>query len=233
MKRLFLFITLVAALYLNSNSAAAEPLEINFAMTPTMLQDSAYEAFSDDLSHLRVGVDIRFEVANIDGFKLLPLIGWRIATDSGYPYQVLDTELLLNDLFIGLRIRKGILPWLGVFLEAQGGLAWVDIQAQTGMYENGPLALRQDYEDNHLTWAAGGHAGLDLQIPKSWLRKRNVHKFGFAGELSAGYLRKGSIDVDPKLESGPDNAITATSQPWGNVNLSGWTIQFAISFRFF
>ncbi len=234
MKRLCCFFSLVAALLLNLNSAAAEPLEVNMALTPTVLQDAAYEAFSeDDLSALRMGVDLRFEVANLDGFKLLPLLGWRIATDEGYPYQASNTELLLNDLFLGLRVRKGILSWLGVFVEAQGGLTWVDIEAKSDMEMHGALAQRQDYKDSQLTWAAGGHAGIELQIPKSWLRKRNVKKFNFGGELSAGYIRRGDIDFHPKLEQGPQNAIQANTQPWGNLNTSGWTIQIAANFRFF
>ncbi|MCP4679430.1 MAG: hypothetical protein GY854_28865 [Deltaproteobacteria bacterium] len=236
MKRSILMTIFAATLFL-ANPALAERLELGFALTPTVMQDVGYEAFSSsDLRALRLGIDIRSEVASLGGFKIIPLIGYRAAFDSGSPYNVIDTDLALHDLYGGLRVRKGITSWFGAFLEFSGGILFADLggaQSEEDAFEYGDLGARQSYDDLKYTWSAAGLAGLEFQLPKSWLRSRGVKWVGFGAELAGGYVRRGDIEFEPSIESGGDNAMDAETRPWGQVNLSGWMIQVAASFRFF
>ncbi len=236
MKRSMQWIVAIV-LFIAAQPVLAERLEIGVALTPTVLQDTSYEAFSDNnLRNIRVGGDIRSEVVNLSGFRLVPLIGYRGALDKGEPYFIVNTELALHDLFAGLRVRKGILSWLLAFVEVNGGVLWAKMHGSP--YDDdsigyGDLGARQSYSDLRYTWSVGGLGGVELQLPKSWLRSRGVNKFGFAAEVAAGYVRRGDIEFEPSLESGDENAIVAETRPWGQVNLSGWMIQVAASFRFF
>jgi len=236
MKRFIVLIVLFSLLTIGGH-ASAERLEVNFAVTPTMLQDTGYEAFSqDDLNAFRAGMDLRSEIVSFGGFKLIPVVGYRFATDTGSPYNIVNTELFCHDFAAGLRLRKGILSWLSVFVEAKGGLFLAKMDAsQTEDYtvHYSDLGSRKGYKDTQYTWLAEGIAGVELQISKSWLRSRGVHKFGFGGEFGAGYIRRGDISFKPEIEGGIDNAIKAETRPWGEVNLSGWLIQVGVAFKFF
>lgn len=230
-------ILIATALLTFGLNASAEPLEVGLAITPTMLQDTGYEAFStDNLSTARFGADLRFEVVSFGGFKLLPFVGYRIARDDGSPYHIVDTNLTLHDFAAGLRLRKGLLSWLSFFFEAQGGILLANMDAsptRSGDYPYGDMGSRQDYKDTQFTWSAAGMAGVELQISKNWLRSRGVRKFGFGGEIAAGYVRRGDMAFEPEIEGGIDNAIEAETRPWGEVNLSGWMIQIGVAFKFF
>ncbi|MCP4600604.1 MAG: hypothetical protein GY847_08750 [Proteobacteria bacterium] len=231
------FSFVVTALLLTNSVAFAERLEVGLAVTPTMLQDTQYEAFSeDDLNKIRFGADIRSEVINLGGFRLIPLIGYRIAFDHGSPYSIMDTDLVLHDIIAGLRVRKGLLSWLALCVEITGGVLLADMNSSPNQgydMSYGDLGARQDYEDFQHTWSFGGLAGVDIQLSKNWLRSRGVRRFGFAGEIAGGYVRRGDIEFEPSLEGGDDSSIEAETRPWGDVNLSGWMVQAAVSFRFF
>lgn len=235
----YLIAILIAGVALTTmgTTASAERLELGLAFTPTVLQDESYEAFSNEnLSILRMGADIRVEVADLKGFRFMPFVGYRFGTDSGEPFYVLNTELNTHDFAAGLRVHRELLPWLGVFAEASGGLL---VAGMTGspVYQHslyyGELNTRQDYKDRQITWIAQGLAGVELHLPKDWLKSRGVNWFGFGIEVAGGYAGRGDLEFKPSLEQGGDNAIDAKTLPWGTVNLSGWMVQVGASFKFF
>jgi hypothetical protein len=239
MRHLILSTLTVIIMGLAGTEVAAEPLEIGLALTPTVMQDESFEAFSSDyLRAARVGIDIRAEVADPGGFKIIPFVGYRIASSDGQPYDILKTELLTHDFMIGLRIRKGILPWMSAFAEVSGGLLLGVMSTSPGesggeMNFGGPVD-RTDYTDNQSTWSVGGIAGLEFHLAKTWLRSRGIKRFTFGGELAGGYVRRGDLEFDPELEKGEDNSLAMnTMGSWGEVNLSGWMIQIGLSFKFF
>ncbi len=235
MKRIAQSLIVTITLLLAGSAVNAERLEIGFALTPTFLQDTGYEAFSENNLYMtRIGLDLRSEVANLGGFKLIPLISYRFAFDSGSPYYIMDTGLRTNDLAAGLRLRKGIISWLALFVEVTGGMLWAGINGSLNEESKyGEIDSERNYKDLQHTWSAGGIGGVEVQLSKAWLRSRGVRRFGFAGELAGGYVRRGDIEFEPTIEGIDDNAIEIHTNPWGEVNLSGWMIQIAASFRFF
>ena len=235
MKRLVLALLIIGSMASVTASARAERLEVGLAFTPTVFQDAGYEAFSEDnLSALRLGADIRAQVAEIAGFRFVPFVGYRFSTDGGNPYYIVDTEFNTHDIAVGLRVHKGLLSWLAVFAEVSGGLVVAQLDAFGHGYDySGEIDARTDYTDRQVTWMAQGLAGAELRLPKTWLRSRGVERFGFGVELAAGYTGRGDMTFDPALESGDDNAIETVDHSWGSVNLSGWMIQVGASFKFF
>lgn len=219
------------SLFFVAAEASANTLELGAFFGPQFLQDARYEAFSDgDLSALAVGADLRTEVADFGGFKLVPVLGYRVFRDQGSPYS-LNTTFWGHDFAAGLRIRKGLLSWLRVFVEGRGGLFWGRTLVDSNVY--GPV-VREDYRDDVMTWTAGGVGGVEFRISPSFLRSRGIDKFNFGGELSAGYLRRGDLKIEPKLESGGDNALDAVdSGSWGLVNPSAAVVQMAFVLHFF
>ncbi len=218
-----------------SLTATAQPIELSVGASPVFHQDPALEAFSsDDLNTIRAALDARVQVLNLNGFKLLPTIGYRYATDMGSPYHVLDTELDIHDFVGGLRVRKGIFSFAGVFLEATGGVTLTKMNAEpsfNGEYTAGSYD-RGDYKDQQVTWVATGLAGLEFYLPKSWMVSRGVKRFNFGAEIGAGYARRGNLEFNPDVTNDQDYAIDMQTSPWGELNLSGVVFQIGACLKF-
>ncbi|MFO8070330.1 MAG: hypothetical protein R6V85_00525 [Polyangia bacterium] len=224
---------LAAALAWSGRAEAREHLELAAALAPIVLQDAGYEAFSEgDLAQPRFGADVRYEAASFArGLRLVPLIAYRVGYDQGEPFDEIDTRLFVHDFLAGLRLRGWLLPWLGLFVEARGGLLYARVHGE--VEDLGGPGVRERYEDDLLTWSAGGLGGIETRISPRWLARRGVRHFGFGAEISAGYLRRGNTEVSPELKGGDDNSLPlAQTAKWGTLNLSGWSIQTAVVFSF-
>jgi hypothetical protein len=229
-------LSLLAALGLAAPAAAGQ-LELALGLNPTMVQDPAYEAFSDtDLAVTRVGLDLRYEVADLGrGLRLAALLGYRWSRDEGHPLDVLDTRLQTHDFLAGLRLRAWVASFAALFVEAQGGVLWAELDAEISEdYWWAGEGARERYADDRVTWQAGGLAGAEFRISPAFLERRHVRRVGFGAELGAGYLRRGELEFAPALEGGDDLSLPAADPvSWGTVNLSGWFVQLAavITFR--
>lgn len=225
---------LLAVAIAPATASATTRLELGLLAEPTVVLDPAFEAFSrKDLLSARLGVDLRLEHPVGAGFKLVPLIAYRGAYDEGEPYDAVENELWLHDLLLGLRLRKGLTAWLGAFAELRGGVVFWDLETAVADGWSGGEASATDGADSGTTWAAGALAGLELRISRSWLRSRGVRRFGFGGEVGAGYLWRGAIEPDPSIEPADEHALPVESAaPWGEVDLSGWMIQAGLVFSF-
>jgi hypothetical protein len=246
MKRALTAIGFTAACLVGT-AASAERLEVALSVAPAWVSDEHYEAFSaDNLMSGRFGLDLRTEVANLSGFKLIPLFNYRFFRDGGFIYDELDTSLKTHDFALGLRVRKGVLTWMALFAEVTGGvlLASMDASLSYGDDYGGDIDYESDYEsdveplldyeDRALTWSVGALLGAEFTLSRTWLRSRGITRFCFGGEIAGGYIRRGDLSFDPTLESGGDNALGAdTVGPWGEVNLSGGVFQIAVDFYFF
>ncbi len=193
----------LALLAVSPGALADTHMEIGLAATPTVVQDPALEAFSEkDLRMGRFGVDIRLEVASFwRDIHLLPFIGYRGAMDEGYPFGMIETGLNTHDFFGGFRFRGWFQPWLGVFLEASGGLLLARMTGDIRIDEG--IGARSRYEDDQLTWSAGGLVGMEFRL---------------SPELVGG--DEHSLPVESTAD-------------WGEINLSGWVIQIGLTFSFF
>jgi len=223
-----------AAICLSSPAQARTHLELGLELSPTMVQDPAFEAFSeDDLRAVSFGFDARVEVASLwRNAKLLPVIGYRVALDEGAPYGVLDTSLTTHDLFAGLRLRGWLKPALGVFLQVTGGACW--IRAEGSLTEYLGDGSRTSYDGDDVTWSVGGLAGLEFRLSPAMLERRGVRRFNFGGEIGGGYLRRGEVEIDPSLGGGDENSLpVGQTESWGALNLSGWVFQIGVTLSFF
>jgi hypothetical protein len=238
MKRLTITTLIVAAaLSLAATEAGADvKLEVGLQVTPTELQDVGYEAVSsDDLSLTRAGGDLRLDLGSVSGVHFVPLIGYRVGVDEGNPYYMLDTRLVTNDFVAGLRVRGWLLSWLGVFVEAHGGLFWARLGAEVdddySYYQ--AAGVRERYEDDEFTWTAGGLGGVEVRISPRWLEKRGVTWFDFGAELGAGYIRRGAVAFRPELVGGDEHSLpVGQTADWGDLDMSGWFVQLGLTFTF-
>ena len=224
----------LALLAFSPGAQADTHLEIGLAATPTVVQDPAREAFSEtNLSMGRFGGDIRLEVASFwKNIHLLPFIGYRGAKDEGYPFGMIETSLKTHDFLAGFRFRGWFQPWLGVFLEASGGLLLAHMTGDIWIDEG--TGERSRYKDDQMTWSAGGLAGMEFRLSPAMLTRRGVTKFNFGGEIGAGYTRRGDIEFSPELTGGDEHSLPVESTAeWGEINLSGWVIQIGLTFSFF
>ncbi len=224
----------LALLAVSPGALADTHLEIGLAATPTVVQDPALEAYSEkDLRMGRFGADIRLEVASFwRDIHLLPFIGYRGAVDDGDPFGMMETGLKTHDFFAGFRFRGWFQPWLGFFLEASGGLLLARMTGDIWSAEG--TGAKSRYEDDQLTWSAGGLAGMELRLSPAMLTRRGVTKFNFGGEIGAGYVRRGDISFSPELTGGDEYSLPVESTAdWGEINLSGWFIQVGLTFSFF
>lgn len=205
-------------------------LELAAAATPTFVQDPGYEAFSEtDLRSERFGADLRVQALAFENLRLLPFLSYRGVGDEGSPYDVMDTRLGAHDFLAGLRLRAWFLSWLGAFVQVEGGFAYERFRAELN---DGWGA--HEYEDDGFTWCAGGLLGVELRLPPKLFEKQGVDWLGFGVEVGGGYLRHGEIDVDPALEGGDENALpVADTAALGSLNLSGWTVQIALTVSLF
>jgi hypothetical protein len=206
-------------------------LEIAGAVTPTFVQDPAYEAFSGaDLRAERAGVDVRAQVAELGTIALVPFLSYRGAGDDGDPYGVLKTHLGAHDFTAGLRLRAWFRPWLGAFVQAEGGLTYARVHGR--LYDSD--SAREEYSDDATTWCAGGLLGIELRLPPSLFEKQEIDWLDFGIEVGGGYLRRGEIDVSPALGGGDANSLpVADTADLGGLNLSGWTVQVALTVSLF
>lgn len=224
----------LALLAVSPRVQADTHMEIGVAATPTVVQDPALEAYSEtDLRMGRFGGDIRLEVASFwRDIHLLPFIGYRGALDEGYPFGMIETGLKTHDFFAGFRLRGWFQPWLGVFVEASGGLLLARMTGDISIDEG--TGARSRYEDDQLTWSAGGLLGMELRLSPAMLTRRGVTKFNFGGEIGAGYVRRGDIEFSPELSGGDEHSLPVESTAdWGDINLSGWVVQIGLTFSFF
>jgi hypothetical protein len=238
MRRAVFAILLAAALTATSSAFARTDgthLEVAAGVTPTFVQDPAYEAFSkDDLRAERMGGDLRLEVAKLGHFRLVPYVAYRGAWDDGSPYGVVDTRFAAHDFAGGLRLRTWFLSWLGAFAQVEGGVTYVRMDGDlNGMDAAGPGA-RTEYSDKAATWLAGGLLGVELRLPPALFKRHGVDWLDFGVELGGGYLRRGEIDLQPSLGGGDDNSLPVEdTADWGKVNLSGWTFQVMFTVSLF
>jgi len=238
MLRTTIAVTAAAALMLAVSAAAADlKLELGLEFTPTNLQDTGYEAVSsDDLSVYRAGGDIRLDTGSLGGIHLVPFIGYRFGYDEGEPYYELDTQIMTSDFLAGLRVRGWVLSWLGLFAEAHGGLFWVRLDGEIidDSYLYGETAGARDrYQDDQLTWSAGGLAGVEVRISPRWLESRGVTWFDFGAELGAGYIRRGAVAFKPDLQGGDEHSLpVGQTAEWGEIDMSGWFVQLGLTFTF-
>lgn len=228
----FLLVGLLAA------SAAAERLELGLAMTSNWMTDEHYEAFSEDNLYAgRFGLDVRVEVANLSGFKIIPLLGYRYSHDSGDMFWSLSTDLNSHDFNLGVRVRKGLFPWMALFAEVTGGVLVAamtgELQDESSYGYSSTVEPLHQYEDRAVTWAVGAMAGVEFTMSRSRLRRRGISHFCFGGEISGGYVRRGDLSFEPTLGGGDAFAIDSTSVgSWGAFNLSGGVAQLAFNFYF-
>lgn len=240
MKRTVITLIAAIALVLAAAAAAADvKLEVGLEVTPTELQDTGYEAVSsDDLSLLRAGGDIRLDTGSVSGVHFVPLVGYRFGIDEGNPYYVLDTRLVTSDFIAGLRVRGWLLSWLGLFVEAHGGLFWARLRADLDSYYDGyayddSVGVRQRYEDDEFTWTAGGLGGVEVRLSPRWLKQRGVTWFDFGAEIGAGYIRRGTVAFKPVLKGGDEHSLpVGQTADWGDLNMSGWFVQLGVTFTF-
>jgi hypothetical protein len=249
MKRYFIM-TAVIPLLLISGPASAEHLELGLAAGPTVVMDKNYEAFShDNLVQGTLGLDIRSQIGSVGGFEFVPFLGYRFGHDDGDMYNQLNTELFSHDLRLGLRVRKDVISWLDLFVEAFGGVligrmngtlsTSMDTAPALSYYDGPPsassdlLGMQDTYQDQRVTWSAGGQIGLEMHFSRAWLKARKVNRFCFGGEIAAGYTAHGDLKFNPALSGGDDNSIdTQSAGAWGGVNTSGVTVQIAGSLYF-
>ena len=238
MKRLLSACALAASLAAASAASARVDgvhLEVAAGATPTFVADPAYEAFSaDDLRAERFGADLRVEVVKLGYFRLVPFVSYRAAVEAGSPYGVLDTALGAHDFAAGMRLRTWFRSWIGAFLEVEGGVTYAVMSGDLYDVTDGGPGVRNEYSDKAATWLVGGLLGLELRIPPAVFRRRGVDWLDFGIELGGGYLRRGEIDLSPKLEGGDENSLAVSdSADWGGVNLSGWTVQVMFTVSLF
>jgi hypothetical protein len=238
------FLTALAAAALCAASAASAGadgthLELSAGLSPTFVQDPAYEALSeDDLRAERLGADLRVEVARFGYFRLVPFLSYRGAGDRGSPYQILDTRLLAHDFAAGLRLRTWFRSWIGMFLEVEGGVTYLKLEGNLDEDDefddgSGPRA-RDEYSDEAATWLVGGLLGLELRLPPSIFRRRGIDWLDFGIEIGGGYLRRGEAELAPALGGGDENSLAlAAPAGWGKVDLSGWVVQVMFTVSLF
>ena len=236
MKRFLTGMGLICVLFVAA-PAAAEHLELGIAAGPTFMHDESYEAFSSDTMTLGTyGLDIRSELGSVKGVEFVLFVGYRFGMNQGTIDHMLDTELYSHDFRLGLRVRKDLISWLGIFVEAHGGvlLGFMNASLSGAWNGNTTLGTQDTYEDMAATWTAGGRLGVETHFSRPWLASHNIKRFCFGGEISVGYDAHGDLDFDPTLSGGGDNAIdTETLGSWGGLNPSGITLQIAGSFYFF
>jgi hypothetical protein len=234
MKR-HIMLTMIFSVLLISNQAVAEHIELGLAAGPMIVMDKNYEAFSsDNLVMGTFGVDLRSQVGSVGGFEFAPFVGYRFGHDEGDMYYSLDTELFSHDVRLGLRVRKDIISWLDLFVEGFGGVLIGRMYGTLNNTERSDMLGMQDsYEDQRVTWTAGGQLGMEMHFSRQWLKSRNVNRFCFGGEIAAGYTAHGDLEFNPTLTGGDGNAIAAEpAGSWGGVNTSGVTVQIAGSLYF-
>jgi len=228
-----------AALWLASVAAAADAdgthLEIAAGLSPTFVQDPAYEAFSaDDLRAARVGGDLRVEALTTKIVRLVPFVGYRFAADAGSPHQIMDTELAAHDFAAGLRLRAWFRSWIGAFLEVGGGLTYLEMDGDLLGTEGVGPGVRTTYADAETTWLLSGLLGLELRLPPRVLAKRDVDWLGFGLEIAGGYLRRGDVRFEPRPGGGDEHSLAISAAPdLGAINLSGWVVQVAFTVSLF
>ena len=235
MKKLLVSMAVVGALLALGRDAAADvKLELGIDLSPTLLQDPAFEAFSsDDLRSDRFGGDLRLQVASLgNNIKLLPVVGYRVSLDEGDPFYQMETVLQTHEAFAGLRFRGWFKPWLGAFIQVTGGACWAVVEGGIETWEG--EGAREDYSAEAVTWTVEGLLGVEFRLSPAFLARRGVTRFNFGGEIGVGYNRKGEMEVTPKLEGGDENSLPVRqTEPWGAVNLSGWVAQVGITLSFF
>lgn len=235
MKRTIVFLAAAVVISVISPVASADAhLELGLDVSPTLVQDPAFEAFSSsDLRSDRFGADLRVEVASFwRNIKLLPVIGYRISLDDGSPYDQFDTALQTHDLFAGLRFRGWFKPWMAAFLQVTGGACWARMEADISDI-NGGMGL-DEYRARDVTWTVEGLVGLEFRLSPAFLARRGITRFNFGGEIGGGYLRRGEMQIDPELGGGDEHSLPVEQiEPWGDVNLSGWVVQIGLTLSFF
>ena len=235
MKRLLLCTAASLALCLGPAAARADAdgahLEVAAGVTPTFIQDPGYEAFSSsDLRAERAGADLRVQVAEFGTVALVPLISYRGVSEGGDPRGVMKTHLGVHDVTAGLRLRAWFQPWLGAFVQAEGGLTYARMRGEL----TDTSSARGDYSDDATTWCAGGLLGVELRLPPSLFERQKIEWLDFGLEVAGGYLRRGEIDLEPSLGGGDDNSLPlADTADFGGLNLSGWTVQVAFTISLF
>jgi len=210
-------------------------LEIAGGVAPAFVHDHAYEAFSDDnLRAERFGGDLRVEVGKLGYFRFVPYVSYRVAVDAGSPYGVVDTHLGMHDFSGGLRIRTWFRSWIGAFAAVEGGATYVTMGGELYSDQDTGPGARTEYSDRAATWLVGGLLGVELRLPPAVFKRHGVDWIDFGLELGGGYLRRGEVDLAPKLEGGDEHSLeVGGSADWGGLNLSGWTVQAMLTVSLF
>lgn len=230
-----LFITLTVLLM--SIAVSAKPhLEVGAMGTSTTVLDDCFEFFASDYMVLgSYGFDLRVEVAEVkERLHLLPFVTYRYGNSYGAPMitdDYMDTSLDVHDLDVGLRVRSWFLPWLGGYVQLYTGLSHIKMKGEIDQYEEGMHYL---YEDSKNKWNLGGTFGVELRFSPALLKKHNITRFNFGGELGVGFVKRGQTNFTPTLDGGDEFSLNdVQTVNFGDIDLSGVVFQFGFNFSFF
>lgn len=219
-----------------SPTAAKPHIELGLNITTTTVLDNRYEFFSSDyLVQDTYGFDVRVEVLEIKKIlHLLPIISYRYGSSYGSPMLVgdyMDTILESHDLEVGLRMRGWLLPWLGAFAQLHTGVTHLNMSGELSNSDN--PGMRTTYECTKNKWNIGGLAGVEFRISPKVLKRANINRFNFGGEIGVGFLKRAKTNFNPELTGGDENSLDSVQTvDFGHIDFSGVVFQTGMTLSF-
>jgi hypothetical protein len=219
-------------------TAAAEPrLELGMAVAPVFISDESWEFFDNDFSPLtQFNLDLRvraFTIANT--VSLLPFVSWRIGGSDGRVFidaSRMKTDIQVNDLFGGLRVKGWFKPWIGAFAQVGLGASFIKMSADIPLTENSYGDYR--YEDDKAKFFLSGLMGAELRVSPAVLEKHGVKRFNFGGEFAMGLIKRSGTVFKASATGADDQAIVPDNEiNFGSINLTGFALQFGLNLYFF
>ena len=176
--------------------------------------DLGYRAFSYNRNLLELSASSIFDFRLAEGRVFLGGgLAYQRASRSGDAYgSQLGADLRLHEPEVLGRVSVMTFEGLDAF----------------GLVGVGPSFARVNaYSEQSATQRAvlprvDGWGGLSLYLPKKLLPRRQASRITAGLQLAVGYTWRGTMEVQPVLDQG-DDPLRATTSPWGDLSLHGFS----------
>lgn len=180
----------------------------------TVVGDLGYRAFSDNRRLNAVAVESVFDFRLAEGRVFLGGgLSYQYASRNGSAHgSLLDDYVSLHEPEVLGRVSVMAVEGIDVYGLVGVGPSFASLET---------YSLESALQDVVLP-RVDGHAGLSLYLPKKWLPRKQASRITAGIQLGAGYTWRGKLEVQPSLVQG-DDPLTATTSPWGDLSLHGFS----------
>jgi hypothetical protein len=215
---------IIAALLCGAASSAhAERYELGILSGANLASFDSMDAIAEDRSYATFGLSAAMkipELSLLEGFRTEIDLRWETGSLGGTSFERINSDLEMDSLILGARLRRELSPRLSLFGRAGLGVTWASLDLRDSI----ATSTRQVHDEDRAALSTAA-LGADFEIGK---RANRAFHIGLRAELGYSLLTDFDFSATPMGGGDDELSIPVMSAAIGSVNASGPLMRFAV-----